>query len=132
MGEINIETTNVKGVTLDALLETVEKEQLDAIQDLLVYFPICKDTLYRNFITPDGKDRIKNGVRKNQVKGCMSLRRKWRASDNPTLQISYYKLAGDREDREKLQTSYSKTEHSGDVTHNIFIKEAIRKAGEVE
>ena len=85
-------------------LETLEKEDVTTIEDLLTYLPISKDTFYRYYPTgSDEYDIIKRAIEKRKVKTKQLLRKVWKSPHAaPAERIFYYKLLANKEEKEAI------------------------------
>jgi len=89
-------------------LAAIELEGLVFVQDIAVFLPCCRATMYNFGI--DKLDSVRNALTKNKCTLKQALRRKWEKSDNATLQIMLYKLIAD--DFEFARLAGSKNEIS--------------------
>ena len=94
---------NIKKV-YEICLETLEKEDVTTIEDLLTYLPISKDTFYRYYPTgSDEYDIIKRAIEKRKIKTKQLLRKVWRSQNSsPAERIFYYKLLANKEEKEAI------------------------------
>ncbi len=85
-------------------IETLEKEDVTTIEDLLTYLPISKDTFYRYYpIGSDDYDIIKRAIEKRKMKTKQLLRKVWRSQNSsPAERIFYYKLLANKEEKEAI------------------------------
>lgn len=91
------------------IVGVIEKEELTFFTEISLYIPASERTLYNKDLQE--LQTIKEALEKNRLKHKQSMRRKWRDSDNATLQISAYKLLADDEELKKL--TMNKVEASG-------------------
>ena len=84
-----------------ALRKIVEEECVTE-SELKLCLPICHQTWYDWGF--DKSDEIKRLIREEKVKIKKKMRRNWRNSDNPTLQIAEFKLISDDDELERLNT----------------------------
>lgn len=89
-------------------LEKIESEQCVTIEEVVLELPICKKTFY-NWSLHELPE-IKSAIEAEKVKVKKMLRRKWRNSDNPALQIAEYKLISTDDELNKLNTHRVKTD----------------------
>jgi hypothetical protein len=90
----------------------IEEHDLVFIEEIVSYLPISKPTFYDYF--PIGSNEInalKELLEDNKIKTKASLRKNWATVENPTLQITLYKLLSNAEEERKL--SIVKQEISG-------------------
>jgi len=85
-------------------IETLQKEDVTTIEDLLTYLPISKDTFYRYYpIGSDDYDIIKRAIEKRKMKTKQLLRKVWRSQNSsPAERIFYYKLLANKEEKEAI------------------------------
>ena len=83
-------------------LETLEKEDVTTIEDLLTYLPISKETFYRYYPTESNEyDIIKRAIEKRKAKTKQLLRKVWKSPHaSPAERIFYYKLLANKEEKE--------------------------------
>jgi hypothetical protein len=91
-------------------LEVIPREQCVTIEELCLYLPIKKGTFYAWDLNDD--DSIKAAINEEKVKVKQHLRRKWRDSDNATLQVAELKLCANEEELDVLSTNRVKAEVS--------------------
>ena len=89
-------------------LEVIVREQCTTVAEALLYLPICKQTFYN--LGLDEVDAIKSAIEDEKIKIKSKLRRNWRNSDNPTLQIAEFKLASTDAELERLAMQKIKQE----------------------
>lgn len=106
-------------------LLAIETEECVTIEEVLLFLPISKQTFYTWGL--DEIDELKDAIHSQKIKVKQKLRRKWRSSDNPVLQIAEFKLISTDEERDKLSTSKVHTENShtikGKPTINLVRQE---------
>ena len=85
-------------------LETLEKEDVTTIEDLVTYLPISKETFYKYYpIDSDEYDIIKRAIEKRKMKTKQLLRKVWRSQNSsPAERIFYYKLLANKEEKEAI------------------------------
>ena len=89
-------------------LEVIPREQCVNIHEVLLYLPISKQTFYNWEL--DQFDGIKNAIENEKIKVKQHLRRKWRDSDNATLQVAEMKLCANEEELDVLSTNRVKAD----------------------
>lgn len=88
-------------------IEIAQTRPVLFIEDVVALLPVTKATFYYHFkYNSDELNAIKAEINKNKVKAKVGLRAKWRNSDNPTLQISLYKLLSNDLERKMLSQQY--------------------------
>lgn len=96
----------------------IEKESVIFIEELVAYLPISKTTLYEFFpVGSDELDMLKSLIDANKTKTKADLRRKWKVSDNATLNIALYKLTATKEEHDLL----ADRQHVDQKTQNIVV-----------
>jgi len=85
-------------------LETLEKEDVTTIEDLVTFLPIGRDTFYTYFPTDSEEfDIIKRAINKRKVKTKQLLRKVWKSPHAaPAERIFYYKLLANKEEKEAI------------------------------
>lgn len=71
-------------------LAAIKKHKLVFIEDVVSYLPCTKPTFYEHNLNES--DAIKKALTDMKVAHKVGMRKKWLDSDNPTLQIAYYKM----------------------------------------
>ena len=99
-----------KDEVIKQALTAIETEECVTIEEVLLYIPIHKATFYDWDL--DENDDIKGAINAMKVKLKKGMRRNWRKSDNPTLQIAEYKLMANPEESDALNTSKVKNENT--------------------
>lgn len=74
------------------------------ISEVCSFLPINRDAFYNKNLHKD--DKIKAALYKNKVALKSHLRKKWKDSDNATLNIALYRLIGTDKDRQKLSQQH--------------------------
>jgi len=85
-------------------LETLEKEDVTTIEDLVTFLPIGRDTFYTYYPTDSEEfDIIKRAINKRKVKTKQLLRKVWKSPHAaPAERIFYYKLLANKEEKEAI------------------------------
>lgn len=106
-------------------LSAIETEECVTIEEVVLFLPISKRTFYEWELHES--QEIKDALDAVKIKVKKTMRRKWRSSDNPVLQIAEFKLISTDEERDKLSTSKVHTENShtikGKPTINLVRQE---------
>jgi len=94
------------------------------IEEVVSFLPISKPTFYEYFpVDSNDFNALKDLLNTNRGDIKVKLRNKWAESENPTLQISLYKLTSSEEELRRL--SVAKQEVSGnegqDLKFNISV-----------
>jgi hypothetical protein len=100
-------------------LEVIVREQCVTVAEVAIYLPISLRTFY-NWELQD-LQAIKDAVEGEKLKVKAKLRRNWRNSDNPTLQIAEFKLASTDAELERLAMSKVKQETTMTVKPSVSI-----------
>lgn len=98
------------------ILKVIDEQELTFISEIPVFIPASLATLYNHDL--EKLESIKNALAKNKVKQKSGMRKKWRNSDNPALQIAAFKLIAEPEEIEKLTTTKSDVNLKGDLNVN--------------
>ena len=78
------------------ILKVVEENNLMFFDDIQAYVEPNNKTLYNHKLPK--LQTIKSALAINRIKTKIGLKKKWRESDNPTLQIALYKLIGTQDE----------------------------------
>lgn len=81
-------------------LAAIKKHSLVFVQDVCAFLPCDRATFYNHNL--DKLDTIKDALAENKVKTKIALRKKWKDSDNATLQVALYKLISDEDEFKRL------------------------------
>ena len=100
-------------------MEAIEREQCVTMSEVLLYIPVSKKTFYEWGFHES--DELKNAIDAEKVKVKTMLRRNWRRSDNPTLQIAEFKLASTDEELDRLNMQKIKQETTMTVRPSVSI-----------
>ena len=94
--------------------KAIKEHGLYFIEDVVAYLPCSKPTFYEHF--PNESNDYKSIVElleENRINDKVSMRKKWKDSDNATLQMGLMKLLSTDEERRRLAMEYR--EHSGEI-----------------
>ena len=100
-------------------LEVIVREQCVTMAEVSLYLPISTRTFY-NWGLQELQE-LKDAVEGEKVKVKTKLRRNWRNSDNPTLQIAEFKLASTDAELERLNMQKIKQETTMTVRPSVSI-----------
>ena len=92
-----------KDEILKKAIQVVADEECVTIEEVCLYLPISKVTFYA-WKMNESND-LKEAIEDQKVKLKKGMRRNWRKSDNPALQIAEYKLMASDEEIEKITVS---------------------------
>lgn len=81
-------------------LAAIKRHNLVFIEDVVAYLPCDKTTFYRHECHEC--NAIKDALAENRVKTKVALRKKWKDSDNATLQVALYKLISEEDEFKRL------------------------------
>lgn len=106
---------NPKELFEEAKILIVENK-LHFLEDVIALLPCSKPTLYKH-IPIDSNEfyELKQLLDNNAINVKRNLRKKWEDNDNPTLQISLYKLLGSDDERRKLSQAYNDINIGGEM-----------------
>tara|TARA_R110002124_G_scaffold229161_1_gene394432 strand:- start:138 stop:485 length:348 start_codon:yes stop_codon:yes gene_type:complete len=90
-------------------LEIIKKHNLIFVNDIFAYTPFSKATFYNHKL--EQLDDIKSELAKNRINMKISMRAKWYASDNATLQIGLMKLIADDNEAHRLNGTKREVKH---------------------
>lgn len=114
-------------------LETLEKEDVTTIEDLVTFLPIGRDTFYTYFPTDSEEfDIIKRAINKRKVKTKQLLRKVWKSPHaSPAERIFYYKLLANKEEKEAIYDTSIRAQAEApkhEITLNL-VKEEEQEEG---
>jgi len=81
-------------------LKAIEENDLVFIDEIISFVPFSRATFYNNGL--DKLDNIKKALNDNRVKIKAGLRKDWRISKHPVLQIALYRLLATDDEYERL------------------------------
>jgi len=94
-------------------IDVATKEKCYFIEQVVSFMPCGKVTFYDYFpIDSNEMNAIKAILDKNKIEIKSAMYKKWFDSDNATLQLAFFKLIGDDNERKALSTNWN--EHSGE------------------
>jgi hypothetical protein len=82
-------------------LRVIEEHGLVFQEQILCFVPWSREVLY-NHVLNDKNDTIKRALEQNRVRRKLEIQKKWYNSDNPTLQVAFYKLMASEEELVRL------------------------------
>lgn len=106
-------------------IKHIETEELYFMEDIIALLGISKPCFYDHFKNDSNElNYFKELLTKNKSSAKISMRKKWKESDNASLQMGLYKLIGSEEERKRLNSAYidQKTEHKGEITITRIVK----------
>jgi hypothetical protein len=87
---------------IDEALAIIPREECVTLEEVWLFMGITRTTAFNYQLNV--VDEIKEAVLQEKIKVKKKLRRKWRDSDNATLQIAEFKLCSDDEELARLNT----------------------------
>ena len=100
-------------------LEVIEKNNLIFMSEVEAYTSFSKHVIYEHLLKDAEKaDKLKSAINKNKVETKRGLRKKWYEKGNPITDVALYKLNATEEEREALNTNYTKSEIDAKVETN--------------
>ena len=102
-------------------LEAIEDEECVTIEELCLFIPCGKTTFYA--LGLNDVNEIKEAIETMKVKLKKGMRRNWRKSENPALQIAEFKLMGTDQEIEKITISKVKSDNIHTVRMPQMIEE---------
>ena len=97
-------------------IKAIEQKKLFFIEDIIAMLPCSKPTFYEHF--PNESDEYKamfKFLEENRVELKVGMRKKWYASDHPTLQVALYKIIGNTEEAHRLNGSRQEIKLDGEI-----------------
>jgi hypothetical protein len=101
--------------------EAAKEKELIFIEEIVSYLPCGKTTFYEYFpANSEEMNELKTIIEDNAVEIKSGLRKKWRESENPTLQIALYRLTSRTDEHKKLNQAYIDHTTDGEKIDNKF------------
>jgi hypothetical protein len=101
--------------------KAIKEKELIFIEDIVSYLPVAKPTFYQYFpIGSNEMNELKDMLEDNATEIKSGLRKKWRESENPTLQIALYRLTSRPDEHKKLNQAYIDHTTDGEKIDNKF------------
>lgn len=98
---------------LSKAISVTKEKNLFFIEDIVAFLPCSKRTFYEHKLHES--QELKEVLENNKITVKTSLRKKWRESDNATLQMALYKLIASTNERKCLSVNYLDHEHHGEI-----------------
>lgn len=93
----------------------IESEELYFMEDVIALLGISKPAFYDHFKVDSNEiNYFKELLRKNKSSAKVAMRKKWKDSENASLQMGLYKLIGSDMERKRLNSSYIDHTTKGD------------------
>jgi len=96
------------------ILETISKHNIMKIQHIFSHYLDLKSSQFYN-LELEKSESIKEAINLNKTKAVSYMINKWIASENPTLQISAFKVLCDDEERKKLSMQFLESENKHEL-----------------
>ena len=113
-----------KDVILRQAINNINDHKLTTIEEVVAFLPISMSTFYEWEL--EKSEGIKEALYRSRVLSKNKLKKKWLDSENPTLQLAWFKLHANPEELAAL--SMNKVEHSGEVTTTVIFQEVEVKS----
>jgi hypothetical protein len=98
----------------EAILEIVIKQKIMRIQHIFSHYTDLRSAQFYN-LELDKSESIKDAISKNKTKAVSYMLNKWIASENPTLQISAFKVLCDDDERKKLSMQFMESDNKHEL-----------------
>jgi hypothetical protein len=96
------------------ILAVIEKNKIMKIQHIFTHYLDLKSAQFYN-LQLEKSETIKDAINLNKTKAVSYMINKWIASENPTLQISAFKVLCDDEERKKLSMQFMETDNKHEL-----------------
>lgn len=106
-------------------LNAIKKHKLIFIEEVVSYLPCDKTTFYRHECHECNE--VKEALEDNKVSEKVQLRKNWRKSKNPALNIALYRLCATDQEIDKISTSKHKV--AGDKDNPLQVNINIPSTG---
>jgi len=90
-----------------------ENKYLFTIQDVVSKLPCCSATFYNHKL--EDLETIKKALDQNKINLKLKIRKRWDESDNPTTDITLYKLIATEDELDRLTSQKATVEHKGKI-----------------
>jgi hypothetical protein len=112
----------IKPVSVNKVIEIVDEFKLIFWQDVADKLGVSRPTVYAWFpVESDERKAIENAIQANKIAMKVSMRNKWYKSNNPTLQISLYKMLANKEEQQALSMQYIESKQTSEVKHTVDV-----------
>lgn len=112
--------------------EIIVREEAVFMSEVISFIGCARATFYKYI--KDGSEEMQELDRLliiNKVAVKKELRKKWRESDNATLQLALYRLCSDEEEHRKLNQQYTDITSKGEAVDNVFEVKIINSSDEL-
>jgi hypothetical protein len=96
------------------ILDVIVKNKIMKIQHIFSHYVDLKSAQFYN-LELEKSESIKDAIALNKTKAVSYMINKWIASENPTLQISAFKVLCDDEERKKLSMQFMETDNKHEL-----------------
>lgn len=96
------------------IVEVIVKHKVMKIQHIFSHYLDLKSSQFYN-LELEKSETIKEAIDNNKAKACTYMLNKWIGSDNPTLQISAFKVLCDEDERKKLSMQFVETDNKHEL-----------------
>jgi hypothetical protein len=96
------------------IVKVIKGNKIMRIQHIFPFYPDLKSAQFYN-LELEKSESIKEAIALNKSTTVNFLLNKWIDSDNPTLQISAFKVICDDEERKKLSLQYVESENNHQI-----------------
>lgn len=106
-------------------LAAIKEHKLVFLSEVVSYLPCSEATFYNHKLGE--LESIKKAIEQNRINEKVGLRKKWRQSDNPTVQIALYKLVSSEEEAHRLNGSKRELEVVDKTEYDDMTLEELRE-----
>jgi hypothetical protein len=96
------------------IVDVIVKNKVMRIQHIFQHYLDLKSSQFYN-LELDKSEAIKEAINHNKTKAVSYMLNKWIGSDNPTLQISAFKVLCDDDERKKLSMQFMETDNKHEL-----------------
>ena len=111
---------NKKATYEKEISKVIKDNKLYVINDIFAFYAGIKSAQFYN-LKLEKSECIKKSLADNKVTTCLSLKKKWFDSDNPTLQIALFKTICGKRDLKKLSLTYQDVTSKGKKIQELRI-----------
>jgi len=95
----------------EAMVKAIEKHRIKFYYQLFAFVPQSQET-GTNFLKQLGKlEAIKDLINQQKTEGKVKAINKWEKSDNPALQLAYFKLLANENELDRLTLNKNQNEN---------------------
>jgi hypothetical protein len=96
------------------ILDVIVKHKIMKIQHIFSHYVDLKSAQFYN-LELEKSESIKEAISLNKTKAVSYMINKWIASENPTLQISAFKVLCEDDERKKLSMQFMETDNKHEL-----------------